>query len=178
MALVPNFTASESLGLPEQVQLTDTSTGSDGAIASRRVSFRLANGNYLIEPSTTVTTETFVAWNLADTTKVFTILSKSQAVSITVQWLDAGGVVLYEKVILWDFDLYDYLYGWELLQYQTTKPEVVNDQDYYGRKIKLIVNIWDSENATLFGDIYSAQAALDRDFYLMNNEQFWFGVNN
>ena len=47
MSLTPNFTAVQSIGSPDSVQLTDSSTGSDGAIVSRRVSFRLSNGNYL-----------------------------------------------------------------------------------------------------------------------------------
>jgi len=177
MSLTPNFSATQLIGDLTKVSLSDTSTGSDGAITARRVSFRLANGNFLTE-SGTATTETFIAWPYADTTKIFTVLQKSQASSVKVQWLDVSNVVLYEKTILWDFDLNDYVYGYELLQYQTTKPDVVNDQDYYNRKIKLIVNLFDSENATTWGDIYSAQAALDRNFYLMQNQSFWFGVNN
>ncbi len=177
MPLTPNFSYAQSAGDPSLASLTDTSTGSDGAIASRRVSFRLSNGNYLTE-SGAATTETFLPWAYSDITETFSVLQKSQAASTKVQWLDVGGAVLYEKIILLDFDVFDYLYGWELLQYQTTKPEVVNDQDYYNRKIKLIVNIFDSENATTWGDIYSAQAALDRNFYLMQKEAFWFGVSN
>src|SRR6185312_780359 len=117
MSLTPNFTAVQSTGDPSLVSLTDSSTGSDGAITSRRVSFRLANGNYLTLTGA-ATTQTFLTWPYADATKSFSVLQKPQSSSVTVDWLNVSGTVLYTKTILWDFDLHDYLYGYELLQYQ------------------------------------------------------------
>ena len=46
MPLVPNFTASQYSGTPSVITLTDTSTGSDVTITSRRVYLLQSNGTF------------------------------------------------------------------------------------------------------------------------------------
>ena len=83
MPLVPNFTASQYSGTPSVITLTDTSTGSDGTIAKRRVYLLQANGTFLVPAGTT--TE-YIEWDLVDVSIALDVLSQDSALSITVQW--------------------------------------------------------------------------------------------
>ena len=48
MSFSPAFTASQSAATPSTVVFTDTSTGSDGSIASRRIYVTDNNGNAVV----------------------------------------------------------------------------------------------------------------------------------
>lgn len=171
MSLTVNFSATQSLSSPNEITLSDTSTGTDGTITSRRVYLRLANGNYLVEEGTTTDYE---VWVIGDTEITLDVLSKSQAINVTVQWL-AGTTIVYQKTTLWGFDLYDYIFGFEKLQVLTSKPKLIDDENFYNSMVKLDVNIFCENIAiTLGDDIYSAQAALDRNYYLISNQITFF----
>ena len=88
MPLAPNFTASQFTGTPSYITLTDTSTGSDVTIVSRKVFIQSAFGTFLVPSGTS--TQYFV-WALANTSTTVSVLTQDTAVSITVQWCDAGG---------------------------------------------------------------------------------------
>lgn len=49
MSLIPSFVASQILGLPNEIVLTDNSTGSDGLIKSRVAYFQKSDGTYLTD---------------------------------------------------------------------------------------------------------------------------------
>lgn len=173
MPLVPNFSSSESLSSNSVVTFTDTSTGSDGGLTSRKIFIRLANGNWLTTSgqSTTSASET---WAIGDTSIALDILSSSTTANVTVQWL-TGSTVTYTKTILMEWDLYDYVFLFELLSAQTSFPAVNANQGYWPNSWFMCTNLFQSEQAVeLMDDLYSSQAALDRNQLLINNENLYF----
>ena len=173
MALTPNFTTSESLGTPENITFTDTSTGADASITARRIYIVLANGNYLTTAGES-TTVVYEDWDYADTEITLALLSRSTVGDVTVKWMN-GSTVLYTKTILNEWNLYDYLFAFELLQSQTATPGVVQDSSYYSNFFMYLTNLWNAENAVEVGnDIYSAQSALDRNYQLSQNSNYYF----
>lgn len=171
MPLTVSFTATQSLANPNLVTLTDTSTGSDATITSRRVYVRLPNGTYLVQ---TRTTTTYEVWAYASAAITLDILSRSQSPQIIVQWL-AGTTVVYTSTEEYLFVWADKLFLYQLTQAQTGKPKLIDNANYYLSKIKMIVNVDDAVNAvTDASDIYGAQGSLDKNYYLMQNQQLFF----
>lgn len=173
MSFVPNFSATESLASPSQITLTDESTGSDGTITARLVYCRLADGSYLVEDGNDAD---YTVWPLGDNTITLDILTRSQAVEISIKYL-AGSTLLtaYTKTILWGFDLYDYIFAFEKVQVLTSKPKLIDNPNFLLSMMKLDVNLFCETIAIETGDdIYSAQAALDRNYQLISNKITFF----
>ena len=172
MPLSVNFSVTQSLADTSQLTFTDTSTGSDGTITTRRITILTSTGDYLVVSGTTTTYE---VWALPLATPItLSVLTGATAPNITVQWL-AGSTVVYTLTIPYDFPLDLYLAGYNLTRSVISKPNTVQDTNYYNNKIKLLVAIDDSETAIEIGeDIYNAQSSLDRGQYLVDNENISF----
>lgn len=165
MPLTPSFSATESLAYPNIITLTDTSEGSDGTLTNRKIYIRLADGTFLANG---------VDWPYADASIELDVLAQAQAPEITVTWL-SGSSVSYTYSNTFDFTLYQYIFALGLLQDLTSRPQTLQDANYYNSLIQFIVNLTNSENAIEFGgDIYSAQGALDLNQNLINNENLYF----
>lgn len=172
MALTPNFATSQVIGSPSIVVLEDTSTGSDVAITQRRVYLQTAAGTYLVPAGTSTD---YIAWSYASATKSIDALSKDYAISITVQWLNVADAVLYTKTILVDLTLYSEQFAFNLCQTESSNPSILQDDNYLMNALRLRLNIDNSQNAVdIGGNIYIAQAALDKANYLIQNQQFFF----
>lgn len=169
--LTANFSSSESLSSNNLVTFLDISTGSDGTITTRRIYILLANGTYLVP---TGTTTDYIVWDYANASIVVDILTQSTAASVRVDWL-AGSSVVYTKTILMGWDLYDYVFLFGLLQTQTSKPNIIDDSNYYNNTLAMIVNLFQGENAIeKMDDLYSSQAAFNRNTFLINNQNLFF----
>lgn len=168
-----SFSSSESLGLPEQVTLTDTSTSPDPGLTSRRVYFKLANGNWLTTSGES-TTIAFETWDIGDVSLTLNILTKSTTVNITVDWM-TNSTITGTSTVLTCFDLFDYLFAYELIGDQTSSPGTIQDTTYYSNFSQFIVNIFCAEIAVSTGnDLYSSQEALNRNYQMIQNENFYF----
>lgn len=168
-----SFTATESLGVPQQITLIDNSPSPDPGLTSRRASFRLANGNWL-NTSGESTTIVYETWPIGDTSLTLTLLNRSTAIDITVEWLTgstASGIVTEAT----GFVEFDYLFAYDLLGDQTSSPGITQDSSYYGYFIQYIVNLFNAENAIRTGsDIYSSQSALNKNFQMEQNQTLYF----
>lgn len=174
MALTPNFTAQESLSVLENVTFTDISTGSDSGLTARRIYVRLANGNWLTAGGVESTTEAYIAWAIGDLTTTISLLTQSTTASVRVDWM-TGSTATYTKTILTIWDLYDYLFAFQLIQSQTATPNIISDNNYYANFFKLITNIWNAECAVSYGsDLYSSQSSLNINQNLINNANLYF----
>ncbi len=174
MALTANFSSSESIASPNLITFTDTSQGVDNTITVRRVIVRLANGNYLTAGATQSSTLAYTTWNYSDPTITINLISSSTTASVTVEWY-AGSTLTYTKTILMEWDIYDYLFAFELLQSQTATPTIISDTNYYANFFMFLTNLWNSENAVTVGnDLYSSQAALNKNQNLINNSSLYF----
>jgi len=173
MALTVNFTSSESLSSNNLVTFTDTSTGTDLTITTRRIYIRLANGNWLTTAGES-TTSAYESWDYSLATIQLDLLSKSTTANVTVEWY-AGASLVYTKTILMEWDLYDYVFLFGLLSAQTSFPAVNDNQGYWPNSFKMVTGIFQSESAvTNMDDLYSSQAALDRNQYLIDNQNLFF----
>lgn len=172
MPLVENFSASQALGFPSQIIFTDTSTGSDGNIASRRIEITDSDGNYIVEAGTTTDYE---VWPYADATITLDLLTIDMAVYITVYWVNSGGATLYEKTILTVFRLYSITYYIYLIKCQSSNVKLKNNANFYQNEIKLLCSLQEAYDAVYYaGDIKSSQSALTRAKQLVDNPANFF----
>jgi len=169
---VATFTASQTIGLPSIVTLTDAHVGTDVLVTQRRAFLQTAAQTYLVPSGTTTD---YVQWALADTSISIDALPQDYALNITVQWLNVTNDVLYTKTILYDFTMYSETFYYGLTQQQTSSPNIVNDQNYYNNKMILRCSIDEANQAVTYGsDIFSSQSALDRAAFLIANENNFF----
>lgn len=166
------FSASQSGLTPNTVTLTDDSTGSNAAIASRRVYFQTANGAYLVPSGTTTD---YATWSYADTSASFAVLEEDKALAITVQWLDVSNNILYSLTILYCFPQFNKNFFYYLFQQQALSPIVVQDTWYYLNLSTYWSNIIGAIQAIEIGaDIANSQNCLNRATNMMNNEAKYF----
>ena len=172
MALTPNFSISQSIGLPSYVNVTDTSTGSDVAITSRRVFFQDYLDNYLVQSGTTTNYE---LWAYADSSISLNLLTQATAVTCTVQWLDVNNVVLYTKTSTANLDLYDEQFLFNLAANESQQLLLLQDTDYLMNTFKLRLFVDNANNAIEIGNsVYTAQENLNKAQLLIDNEDLYF----
>ena len=172
MPLVPNFTASQYSGTPSVITLTDTSTGSDVTIASRRVYLLQANGTFLVPAGTTTD---YIVWDLVDTSIDLDVLSQDTALSITVQWMSGIQTVVTSKTISFAFTAYNETFYYGLTESQVANSNLSASTNWYQTKLVLRVELDSADQAITFAsDIYSAQAALNRATYISTNQSYFF----
>ena len=172
MPLTPNFTASQFSGTPSVITLSDTSTGSDVAITSRRVYLLQANGTFLVPAGTTTD---YVVWELVDTSIDLDVLSQDSALSITVQWMSSTNTIVTSKTISFAFTAYNETFYYGLTESQVANSNLSASTNWYQTKLVLRVEIDSADQAITFAsDIYSAQAALNRATYISTNQALFF----
>jgi hypothetical protein len=175
MPLVPNFSTSQQAGLPSNVIVTDTSTGSDVAITGRRVFLVNYAGEYVVPSGTTTN---YVVWPLAQTSISINCLTADSALSVTVNWVNSAGVTLYTKTSLAGFTLYNLTFYYSLTQGQAaiSNPSfILQDTTYFQNKSKLKTLIDSGNNAITLGyDITSAQECYDLATYMVTNQNLLF----
>lgn len=175
MPFVQNFTTSQQAGLPSNVIITDTSTGSDVAIVERRVYLTDYEGNYVVAAGTTTD---YTPWSILDSSVSINCLTEDMALIVTVNWLDAGGVTLYTKTSLAGFTSYNEGFYYSLTQGQAavSNPSyILQDNGYFQNKMKLRTLIDSGNQAIVLGyDITSAQVCYDFATYMVTNQNDFF----
>lgn len=172
MAISPAFTVAQTPTAPAYVVVTDTSTGSDASIASRRVYFQDAYGNYVV-PSGTSTS--YVEWAYADSSITINLLTTDLAVNVTVQWLDASNVVLYTLSEEYCLSEYNQQFFYYLLQNLALTPSIAQDANYFSNMSTYWMNIIGAQQAVTIGaDISASQNSINRADIMRNNENKYF----
>jgi len=173
MPITPNFTTSQMLATPNIVTFNDTSSGNDGNITERRIYIRLANGNWLTSLGES-SISSYDIWPILSNSISLDLLKRSMAADVTIKWMN-GGTELYNFKKSQYWNVFDYLFGLELIQAQTATPKIIQDSSYYNKFFQFISNIWASESCIIYGDdVYSSQQQLDNNNYIINNRQFFF----
>lgn len=179
MAIVANFSASQTPGVPEDILLTDTSTGTDAAVTQRRVYIQTAAGDYLVEEGTTTEYE---AWGDFPATTELTltdILDKDYGVRVVVQWLDVSDTVLYDKTLYYGFTCYNEDFDYQLTQTVAGNPLLISDNNFWGNKSTLRGYIDSGNNAiTRNSDTAAAQQCYDLATNMRINSQYFFNINS
>lgn len=172
MSLTQNFTTEQLIGQPSKIKINDTSTGSDGSVASRRVYLKKVDSTYLVEEGTETDYE---AWALVNTTITLDVLDKDYCLLVKVDWLSGAGAVLYTKSSLVVCKEYGDEFLYELTQQQAANPLLITDADFYKNKLKVVVDLDSAENAANMAvDQHGSQMCLDRATELRLNKQYYF----
>lgn len=172
MSLTPNFSVSQNYGTPSAFTITDTSTGSDVSITSRRVYLMQANGQYLV-PSGTLTD--YIVWSIVDPTITLDVLTQDTALSITVQWLNSVNTVVETKTSSYALTAYNETFYYGLTENQVANSNLTASTEWYQWKMMLRVELDSAYQAISFAsDIYSAQSALNRATFISTNSNYFF----
>lgn len=175
MALTPNFTTSQTAGSPSEINLQDTSTGSDGSITARRVYFITSLGTYLVQIGTTTDYE---VWPIINTTISLDVLLKDYALLIRVDWIDVSGNVIETKSTVAGFTLYNSTFDYGLTQWLSGNPLLINNNNFFDNKQLLRVLIDSGDNAIIFAsDYFSAQNCYDMATALRLKSASFFNSN-
>lgn len=175
MALTPNFSVTQTPGSPGDLNFTDTSTGSDGAVTQRRIYVQTAAGDYLVEPGTSTEYEAWGDFPSTTTITLTDILDKDYGCRVVVQWLNVGNSVLYDKTLYYGFTCYNEDFDYEKTQEVSANPLLINDDDFWGNKLKLRTEIESGNNAIeRASDIAAAQQCYDRATELREYAEYYF----
>ena len=102
-------------------------------------------------------------------------MERDLALNIRVEWNSVSGSALYDISSYYAFTLYSELFYYSLTQLLAANYISVKNKDYYYNKMVLRVNIDESNNAIKYGsDIKTAQDALDRAYYFVQNKNIFF----
>jgi len=179
MPITASFTTSQEVGSPQNIVLTDTSTGSDVTATTRRIYIVNAAGEYITESGTT-TAVAYTEFPLADGSSItLDVLDFDMALYITLTYNTVAGAVVATVTNLRGFTLYNRSFYYTLTQAQAMQnqppPMIMQDSNYYTNKGILITEIEAGDNAIEYGsDITSAQAAYDRATYMVAKQNTYF----
>lgn len=176
MPFTQNFSTYQLGGSPSTIYVTDTSTGSDAAIASRRVYLQNYEGDYVVPSGTTTD---YVVFPLAlGTTIAIDCLTEDSALTVSVEWLDSSDVVLYDKDELCGFTAFNEVFNYSLIEGMAavSNPSyILQDNQFFQNMIKLRVFIDGGNQAVVLGyDITSAQNCYNLATYLVTNQNIYF----
>jgi hypothetical protein len=172
MSFIENFTATQYISAPNLIVFDDTSTGTDVAIAKRRVYMQKSDGTYLVVDGTTTDYE---EWALANTTISYDVLDKDYALTITVEWLDALNIVLYSKTVDYCFSTYSKIYDVKLSKAQVSSPSLLDGDNWLSTKFALTTYIRAADDAISLGaGITIAQLSLNKAKFIIDNPKLVF----
>lgn len=175
MPLAVNFNTSQPIGQPGMITITDTTTGSDVAVVSRRVYFRTATGTFLVEEGNSSQYELFPDFPTM-TNETYDVLTKDYALTLTVEWLDNSSTVLYSltKGPI-GFKSYNEDWDYQLTQMASGNPMLINDDKFMETKSNLRTYIDSGDNAILNAtDIFGAQQCYDLATQIRINSPYFF----
>lgn len=167
MPLVPNFTIAPTSN-PAALLLTDTSTGSDGAITDRKILLYNSAGNLVVAS---------IDWPIADAAITISPLTADIALNVQVNWDNSGGTPLYTKSQLFAATQFAEQFYYTLTQEQaaTTNLNILTDFPYFTNKSMLRTLIDSAVQAIEVGaDIFSAQFCISLYQQLLNNPNNYF----
>lgn len=169
---VPIVAVSQNSNSINILTLTDQSTGSDSAIASREVFITTGDGTVIVP---TGTTTPYIVWALANASININVLSQDYALQIVTNFLDVNGNVLYTTGNVYLFTAYTEQFIYSLTQQQAATPSIVQDSNFYSNKMQLRVLVDSATNAiSIASDIAAATSMLNQAAYLIANQNLFF----
>lgn len=165
MALTPSFTVAPT-SILGQLLITDTSTGSDGAITDRVIT--------IYNVSNVVIFTVDFPLSVGGSIDISPFLT-DQASNIQVNWNNNVGASLYVYNVLNSYNQYAEQYYYTLTQQQQANPAFLNDQQYFQNKSKLRTLIDSAIQAVSVGkDIFSASISIALYQIMLNSPQLYF----
>ncbi len=174
MPLTVALSIAQNNGLPNTIVVTDSSTGSDPTITTRRLYLYIADNSTLVPDGTTTP---YIEWPIAEGPLTLNVLERDYAVMIVGQWL-AGAVVTYTYTNYYQFNAntLTFLFGLSTSQSaQMFNPNLLTSTNFFLNKAKVWAFTKDAANAINFGnDLTKAQLALDMAYgYIINEDKYF-----
>lgn len=167
-----NFTVAQTSANPAYIIMTDTSTGTDGLIVSRRITITDSNGDYVVPAGVTTN---YIDWPLLDNPISLNILTQDMALNIMVEWLYAGAVVEYDLNNNYCFSEYNKQFLYYLIQLQSLTYNIIQDNNYWGNVSTFWINIIGAINSVAIADdIFASQVCLNRATFMAQNQATYF----
>ena len=178
MPLVPSATAQSIPGTPSDVLFTDTSTGSDVLVTSRRITVTDYAGNFLVEVGTLTDYEVWPL-PLIDTIQLSLLPLKDYAVKIVFEWLNVSNVAIYDYTIDATYLIeYNESFDYGLSKRVASNPLLMNDNNFWLHKQQLRTYINSGNQAVVrYSDLYVAQQCYDAATELRLTSQYSFNGN-
>jgi len=168
MPIVQNFTVSQSISTPNICTVTDTSTGTDDTLTSRRVYLQKADGTYLVPDGTTTD---YILWAIGDTSIAINAIDIDYALSTRVDWM-VSNTVAYTKTTLYEFQAYAIIYMSTLIKAVASRPAFFNSQNFLTTLFNLYVYMQAASDAVvLMNDITNAQLNNSKAKFIIDNPQ-------
>lgn len=170
MALTVSISVTQNNGSPSQFLISDTSTGSDPGITSRRVYLYKADNTTLVNSGTTAA---YTLWPIASSSITMDVLTRDTALMFVIQWM-TGTTVTYALTGYYAFTAYTNTFLYSLSVDQSTNPTIISATDYFANKTKMYSYLKEVGTAISFNDTVKSQLALDLAYNMIVNQQLYF----
>lgn len=177
MAFTGSFEITQTSDITSLV-VTDTSSYSSegqGTFSGRQIRLYKVDTTTLV-PTGTITTYIDFPFSAGSSITITGVLLTDYSLSANVVWLSnspqPGSVYTATEVVTFDNYINDFLYG--KVQQLAANNTLLNDTNWYTSLTKVYNEKENAVQATLFADQFAAQAAINRAFYLINNENLFF----
>lgn len=177
MAFTGTFTVTQTSDITSLV-ITDTSSYASegqGTFSGRRIYLYKIDTTTLV-PSGTATAYIDFPFSAGASITITGVLLTDYSLSANVQWLSTnpqvGSTYTATEVVTFLNYINDFIYG--KVEQMAANPTIINDTTFQD-SMKIMYN--EKENAeqgTLYDDQWAAQSAINRAFYLINNENMFF----
>lgn len=172
-----SFTVTQTSDITSLV-INDTSSYVDepaGSFSGRRIYLYKIDTTTLV-PEGTATAYIDFPFSAGASLTITGVLLTDYSLSANVTWLSnapqPGSVYTATEVVTFDNYINDFLYG--KVQQLAANNTLLNDTNWYTSLTKVYNEKENAVQATLYADQFAAQAAINRAFYLINNENFFF----
>jgi len=168
MALSPSFTLSGTSD-PSSLTLTDTSTGTDGAVVGRKINlYDVSNNLFGSSP--------YDFPNFPGTTSItINPFLKDKSINVVVTWVDNVGTVLYTASKIYASTGYGEQFYSGLTRNLTSQPGIANDQQFR-ENFSWLRTLLDSTVLAInnMQDIIAAQNCIDQYNGMIQNQNDFF----
>ncbi len=175
MPLTVSIEVSQSSIAPQNITVTDTSTGSDVNVTERRIILQNAIGEYLTGNGSDIN---YDVWPYASSSITLSVLTETigdQALNVIVNWVDSGGTALYTDNNNYPFPQWGKQFFVYLVQQQGLTPGVYQDLTYSGNLAVFWANLVAGINQVETGnDPAGAQNCFNRTNQMRLQENLFF----
>ncbi len=171
MAFTLSFLMAQGID-PMAATLTDTSTGSDVAVVSRRIT--CTSQGVILVP--TGTTTTYIPFPFSDGASiVLNILPIDYAMTVRLDYIDVAGTVLYSLSLNFCFKGNDNQFDYSLTQQLIGNQSLLQDTGYVINRFSLRMFIEAAGEAVVTGnDVNGSQFCLDLAQNMVDNQTLYF----
>lgn len=177
MAFTGVFSITQTSDITSLVVTDDSSYADEaqGTFSTRRITLFKVDTTTLVPSGVTTT---YIDWPFTDgNTKTITgVLLRDYSLSANVLWISnspqPGSTYTATEVVTFLNYINDFLYG--KVQQLAANNTLLNDTNWYTSLTKVYNEKENAEQGTLYDDQYASQSAINRAYYLIDNESMFF----